>query len=202
MSPAPDLKRQPATPIRPFGPLRPFPPVTCSPRHSLQNSKISVAKRSKTAPKRPKTVTKTSKMDPNRSKSPRKRSRNGPIFAVLMTHHYSIQYMPHAHTTVYCIHLRPPARLTTRASPAVPKSLCAANPESTATEDAPASGHPPIPVWGTLSGRAGWGDPGIGAGQTKNTFLRYNVGVVSGASRIVESASGRHWQLFRSRRAR
>ena len=147
MSPASDLKRQPATPIRPFGsfgPLRPFPPVTCSPRHSLQNSKISVAKRSKTAPKRPKTVTTTSNMAPNRSKNPRKRSRNGPIPTARMTHYHSIQYMSHAHTTVYCIHLRPPARLTTRASPQCPKVCVPQIPKSPQQKTHPprATPHP------------------------------------------------------------
>jgi hypothetical protein len=169
---APFTPRTPIRPFGPFGPLRPFPAVACSPRHSTrQNSKISVAKRSKTAPKRPKTVTKTSKMAPNRSKYPRKRSRNGHLLAVLMTHYHSIQNMSHAHTTVYCIHLQPPALLTTRASPAVPKSPRTANPESTATEDAPASGHPPIPARGlgcsSRAGHGGWGDPGRGAGKTK-----------------------------------
>jgi len=167
MSPASDLKRQPATPIRPFGsfgPLRPFPPVTCSPRHSLQNSKISVAKRSKTAPKRPKTVTTTSNMAPNRSKNPRKRSRNGPIPTARMTHYHSIQYMSHAHTTVYCIHLRPPARLTTRSAQ---KSVCRKS-RNHRNRRRTHLGPPPIPVWGALSGRGGWGDSGRGAGETKS----------------------------------
>jgi hypothetical protein len=123
-------------------------------RQSLQNSKTSVTKRSKTAPKRSKMVTETSKMAPNRSKSPRKRSGNSPVRTALTTHSHSIQYMPHAHIPIYCTHLRPLARLTTRASPAVLKKPRTANSENTETEDAPAVAPPSRHEdWGAPSGQ-------------------------------------------------
>jgi hypothetical protein len=67
-------------------------PARSSARQSPQTSKISVTKRSKTAPKRSKTIPKTSTMAPKRSKNRPKRSRNTPLFLCSHPHITNIQY--------------------------------------------------------------------------------------------------------------